>query len=316
MSGGPSGQLGLQLSPEHVYRFIIITNGEKILALRQDFCQVSWRVAAGRQQAGAKMRTVEKALKLLDLFTVAAPQWGLSDIARAAGLDKATTLRMLSALVHHGMLDQQADTRKYRLGPTVLKLARVRESSFPAASVVQPVLNRLAEFTGETAHASLAASGHLLTIAIAEPQRTTRVHVDPSEPLPFHATASGIAYLAFAPEGATESVLRSGGLSACTPHTHSLPEELRADIADARQRGFAIARKTFEDEVIGIAAPVFDWSGYAQCAIGVASVASRVTPESERKVASVAVGAGIEVTRAMGAEPHADVVAAGEGFFS
>lgn len=259
------------------------------------------------------MRTVEKALKLLDLFTIATPEWGLSDIARAAGLDKATTLRMLSALARHGFLDQHPDTRKYRLGPTVLKLARVRETSFPAASLIHPVLNRLAEKTGETAHASLAASDHLMTIAIAEPQRATWVHVDPSEALPFHATASGIAYLAFAPAGVAESVLKSGGFLACTRHTHTSPEELRADIAVARQRGYAVSRGTFEEEVIGFAAPIFDWSGSAQGAIAVASVASRVTPENERMVAGVVVAAGIEVTRAMGAEPHADFLAAGEG---
>lgn len=259
------------------------------------------------------MRTVEKALKLLDLFTVVAPEWGLSEIARQAGLDKATALRMLAALVRHGMLEQHPETRKYRLGPTVLKLARVRETAFPAATTMQPVLKRLARLTGETVHASLATGDHLMTIAIAEPQRATWVHVDPSEPLPFHATASGIVYLAFAPPGMADALLDSGILAACTPHTHTAPEILRTDIEEARRRGYAIARKSFEDEVIGIAAPVFDWSGAAQGAIGVASVASRVTPESERKVASGVVSAGIEVTRAMGAEPPADFLAACEG---
>lgn len=249
------------------------------------------------------MRTVEKALKILDLFSIHQPEAGLSEIARQAHLDKATTLRMLSALVRQGFVEQHPESKKYRLGKAVLKLARVRETSFPVVALLQPVLKKLATLTGETAHASLATATALMTVGVAEPQRATRVFVDPSQPLPFHATASGICYLAFAPEGVAEEILESWSLKAYTETTRTTANGLRAEIETARQQGFAVAEGSFESDVIGCAAPMFDWSGHASGAIAVATVAARATAEHRAAIASSVLRAAVEVTRATGAEP-------------
>lgn len=251
------------------------------------------------------MKTVDKALKLLDFFTVQEPEWGLSDLARAASLEKATTLRMLAALDRYGLLEQHPTTKKYRLGKAVLKLARVREASFPFASIVQPALEKLVEETGESAHVALASGPALMTVAIAEPQRSTRVCVDPSKPLPYHATASGIACLAYASENKVQHTLGTIDLSAYTEHTLTTPGKIRRQIAEVRQRGYAVSARSFEMEVIGIAAPIFDWTGYACGAVAVASIASRMTPDMEAAIARAVVNAAVDVTRATGAEPQA-----------
>lgn len=256
------------------------------------------------------MRTVEKALKILDLFSVHQPEAGLSEVARRARLDKATTLRMLSALARQGFVEQHPESKKYRLGKAVLKLARIREASFPVVTLLQPVLDRLAALTGETAHASLATATALMSVGIAEPQRATRVHVDFSEPLPYHATAPGICYLAFAPPGIVEQVLEAGSLTAYTQTTRTTADEIRAEIAKAREQGFAVAEGSFESDVVGCAAPIFDGSGHATGAIGVAAVAARATAENRATIASAVLRGAVEVTRATGAEPAPELLKA------
>ncbi len=256
------------------------------------------------------MRTVDKGLGLLDHFTVARPEAGLSEIARLAGLDKATALRLLSALARHGMVEQHAETKKYRLGPGVLQLARVREASFPVISIIQPVLERLAELSQETAHASLASGGSMRTIGVAEPKRATRVNIDPAEPLPFHATASGIAYLSYASEESVEKVLGAGNFQAFTKRTITSADALRRKLNETRRKGFSRAEGGFELEVIGTAAPIFDWSGHACGSLAVASIAARMTSKAERFITSEVMQAAVEVTRALGAEPHPGLLAA------
>jgi DNA-binding IclR family transcriptional regulator len=259
------------------------------------------------------MRTVDKGLGLLDHFTVARPEAGLSEIARVSGLDKATVLRLLSALARHGFVEQHAETKKYRLGPGVLQLARVREASFPVASIIQPVLERLASLSQETAHASLASGTSMMTIGIAEPNRATRVNIDPAEPLPFHATASGIAYLAYASDETVDKVLGAGNFQAFTKRTLTSADTLRRRLNETRRRGFSRSEGGFELEVIGIAAPIFNWSGRAHGAVAVASIAARMTPKAERLIAGEVVRAAVEVTRAMGAEPHPELLEASKG---
>jgi IclR family transcriptional regulator, acetate operon repressor len=207
-------------------------------------------------------------------------------------------------LARHGFVEQHPETKKYRLGTSLLRLARIRETSFPVASVIQPLLERLAESAGETAHASFASGRSLITVGIAEPRRSMRVHVNPVEVIPYHATASGIALLAYAGEDLLERVLGPGKLARHTEHTIVTADGLRRQLAETRKRGFAVSARSFDSDVIGIAAPIFDWSGRAYGAIAVASVAARLNAEKKRRIAAEVVKAAIEATRAMGAEPH------------
>jgi len=261
-------------------------------------------------KAPTAMKTVDKAFNLLSYFTTTAPEFGLSELARQADLDKATTLRILVSLMKHGFIEQDDVSKKYRLGASVLRFARIREATFPIVSVLQPFVDRLAQQTSETAHASLASEEALITIAIAEPVRSTRVFVDPSQLLPFHATASGLAYLAFARPEIAETILSGSDFSVHTELTLRDPAKLRARMAQIRDRGYAIAERSFETEVIGIAAPIFSAGGHSLGALAVASVASRMSEETERSIAGEVVRAAVEATRSLGAEPHPVVLRA------
>lgn len=256
------------------------------------------------------MKSVDRALYLLSYFTVQEPEWGLSDLARKSKVDKATTLRILVALIRNGFVEQHAETKKYRLGIAVLRLARVREASFPLLSFINPVLDRLAEEMEETAHATLAAETAMITVAVTEPKRSTRVWVNPSQLLPFHATASGLAFLAFAAPEVRDGVFAEGELVRYTKNTVVDEEELRAQLDQIRNRGFAFAPGSFEVESSGVAAPIFSSSGDAFGSVAIAGVASRMTKDRQLKAARLVVGASVEISRAIGAEPHPSILRA------
>ena len=222
------------------------------------------------------MSTIEKAMELLDFFSAHRPEIGLSDFHRLAGRDKATTFRHLTALESVGLLEQNPATRAYRIGPAVLRLAHMREITLPRRAGLRVALSRLAEVTGETAHASLLDSDGLPTLAHHEsPQHSARVVIYESR-LPLHATASGMAALAFAPPDLMTRALEA--LPGYTETTAQNPEEVKAAVTQARKTGFAIANQTFESGVTGFATPLFDSAGLAG-AVAVAAVSPRVTPD-------------------------------------
>ena len=259
------------------------------------------------------MQTVDKAMKLLGLFSVSSPEIGLSELARQASFDKAATRRFLVALSHHGLIEQNSETRAYRLGPAFVRYARVREATRPLASIIQPVLETLVHQTKETAHATLAAGFELATIGSAEPQRPTRVSIDPAQTLPLHATASGLAYLAFAPDGTLDAFLKSRKLQRYTQRTAIAAKAVRSLVAEARAAGYGIVRGSFEDEVVGIAAPFFDQAGKAIGTVAVASVASRFTSQSQGQIPALVLHAAAAITRDIGGEPHHSQLTATEG---
>jgi IclR family transcriptional regulator, acetate operon repressor len=259
------------------------------------------------------LKTVDKAIALLAHFSVKDPELGLTEIARLSGLDKATTLRLLASLRKHGFVEQNAVSKKYHLGSGLIRFARVREASFPTSAVMQPVLQKLAVDVGETVHCTLATSSGLISVASAEPPRTTRAYIDPGQELPFHATASGLAYLAFSDDDVVKDALKSASLTAFTNNTITSADEIRRALDRARQRGYAKANRTFEMEVVSMAAPTFDWSARARGAVSIACIASRWQNNLEAGFAAKVTSAAIEITKATGGVPSQTFLASAGG---
>lgn len=229
--------------------------------------------------------TVAKALALLEHFSEESPEIGLSDLARRAGLDKATVHRMMGAMVDSGLLEQASDSKLYRLGPGVLRLARIRETAFPVTSVIQAALDRLSAATGETAHASLISGRALATIGISESQRSNRVSLVAGEILPFHSTASGLAVLAYSSDSQLKKML-AAPLKAKTPKTLTDRKTLESSLVTIRQNGFSEADQTNEDEVYGIAVPIFGGDKFATGSLAVATPIHRMTDELRETIVS------------------------------
>jgi IclR family acetate operon transcriptional repressor len=245
------------------------------------------------------MKTIDKAMLLLGLFTTETPEFRLADIARASDIDKVTAHRLLNSLVAGGLLEQHPETKKYRLGTAILRLARIRETAFPMVSVLQPILDVLAETTGESAHAALASEAGLTTIALCEPNRSTRVWIDPSQVLPFRGTASGVAYLAHLPVAEAEALLQRLPAKRYTEETPSDPV-LRDRMEEARLLGYARSFGGLETEVASFAAPVFDWHGKVIATVAVACVRSRIDQAREPHLIAGVLHAASEATRAFG----------------
>ena len=229
--------------------------------------------------AKTTMSTVDKALSLLRYFSVQKPELGLSELAREAGYDKTTTLRCMTALERNGFVEQDAGSRKYRLGIAPIHYAQIREQSFPVRSVIKRYLDELARSLNETAHCTLLTGGDPLTASISEPDGALFVHVDPSSPLPWHATASGIAILAFMPVEVQAEILDCDSFNAYTEHTPTSREQLECLLRACQAEGLARMQSTFEDGVVGTAVPIFGEAGIPIGSVAVAAIALRLTPK-------------------------------------
>lgn len=246
------------------------------------------------------MGTVAKALELLDHFTRQTPRIGLTDLARSADLNKATCYRLATSLCDHGLLEQLPDTREYRLGPGLLRLAALREAHVPTREAAMPVLQRLAAETGETAHLSMLLRGRLRPLAHAYASaHVTKVTMDDTDDLPFHATSSGLAILAFGPAALRETVL-SASLAPLTEATLTDPARLRDRIEAVRASGVAESLGGYASEVHSLAAPLFDASARCTGALAVAALASRMDDLARDRIRAALLQAAREITALWG----------------
>ena len=221
------------------------------------------------------MSTVGKAVSLLELFTLREPEIGLSDLARRAGLDKATARRLLMALANHRLIEQEPQSRRYRLGAGLSRLARIRDAHFPFVRLAAPAIRELSLETGETVHLSEFSAGALLTVHVDLSLKANRVNVDVGQVLPLHGTASGIAFLA-ASKPETVSAYLEKPLEAFTAHTMTTAAALSKAIALAAARGYSRSAQGYEEGVHSIGAAILGADGQPIGTLAVASPVSRV----------------------------------------
>lgn len=249
---------------------------------------------------GRTVGTISKSLNLLNFFSEQRPEIGLTEFRKLSGQDKATVHRHLTELAESGFLEQNPTSRAYRLGPAVLRLAAVRETLFPTRRAVAPIVDRLSDELGELVHVSLFEGMAMSPLYHHDSLiRGTRVHLDPSELLPLHATSSGMCQLAFGPADLLDRVLAQP-LESWTDRTLVDPEAVRAQVERARQSGISQADQTFESDVRSFAAPLFGITDVSIGAIAVAIPVSRHNPDLEQKIIRALRDSSVAVTEELG----------------
>ncbi|WP_425102348.1 IclR family transcriptional regulator [Tropicibacter sp. S64] len=246
------------------------------------------------------MGTITKALEMLNFFSREKPEIGLGEFVRLTGRDKATVHRHLGELEENGFLEQLPVSRAYRLGPAILRLAAVRETTHPARRLLRPIVSQLADDIGELVHVSLLQGAQLSPVFHADPKcYGTQVHFDVAEMLPLHATSSGQAVLAFAAPELCERVL-GGPLPRYTDETTTDRESLLAMVERARETGIGKAERTFDEEVTSESIALFDAAGQPVGALAVIVPAVRASEEKWSQIRPLLIDAARAATHSLG----------------
>ena len=211
-------------------------------------------------EAPERLSSVANALRLMTVFSDDEYELGISQLAGKLGLAKSTVHRLASTLLAAGMLEQNSETGKYRLGLTVFQLGALVRRKLDISAAAKPCLMRLREQTDETVQLAVPGQGGVMYVNFLESRHAIRMGSRIGLTLPLHCTAEGKALLAF-------------GLAEEAPPT---PNQA-ADLAAIRARGFAIDDEECEPGMRSIAAPVFDESGTAIAAVGIAGPAQRLS---------------------------------------
>ncbi|MEL7098502.1 MAG: IclR family transcriptional regulator [Pseudomonadota bacterium] len=239
--------------------------------------------------------TIAKALKLLDYFSKEEPELGVSDLARRSGVDKAAIHRMFASMMDSGLIEKNAKSRLYRLGPGVLRLATIREHAFPMESIIKGHLRPLGVETGETAHAQIISGLSVVSIASFESTQSNRVSPMIGDINPMHATASGLVILAYCSEALRKRVLGQK-MEAITTFTQTDPKSVEQQIEQAFAQGYGEADQTYFENVHGIAAPIFDNERLPIGAMAVATPSHRMTPELRGRIIKAVLKTAVQVT--------------------
>jgi len=237
----------------------------------------------------SEIQSLARGLKIMELMAVSEEGIGITELAEKLGVDKSSASRLVHTLVSHGYAEQIPGTRRFRLGPQVVRLSRSLLTRMPLREEAKPFLRQLVDRTGECAHLAILAQGQALYIDQVESPATLRVTTGVGTLAPLHCTALGKCLLAF-----TDDVPLPPELPAFTPRTITDPDTLRLHLEQTRRQGYAVDDEEYDYGVRCVAAPVYDFRGKVIGAIGISGPAGRMNldrlPEYARIVMEASKG--------------------------
>jgi DNA-binding IclR family transcriptional regulator len=246
------------------------------------------------------IQSVDRSVRILRALSDGSKRLGVSELAESLGLAKGTVHGLLRTLRDQGMVEQNAETGKYQLGPTLLALSSgyLDVNELRTRSLAWSEL--LASRAGESVRVGVPHSGAILVVHhVFRPDASLQI-LEVGAVLPLHATALGKAVFAYLPEDARAERI-AAGLPQFTRNTLTTASDLEKDFELITGRRYAVES---EEAIIGesaIASPIFDGRGAVIGAIGIAGSRERVSgPDREELLSTHVVEASRAISREMG----------------
>ncbi len=202
---------------------------------------------------------VSRCLTLLEVMAGESGSIELSDLAGRLDMPASAVHRLLTTLINHGWVTQDAASQNYALSLRLSALAFRNLDARNVPDVVQSVLNRLAAETQEYCRLAILEDQDLVWVARAQ-GATTGLRYDPDmgQEIVLHATANGKAWLSTLPEERALEIVYSRGFTAkrkLGPNSARSIDELRVRLNETRERGFATSVEEGEAGTAAVAVP-------------------------------------------------------------
>jgi DNA-binding IclR family transcriptional regulator len=217
------------------------------------------------------VQSLHRAMSILQSVAHAREGIGLAELSKEVDLHTSTTFHLAKTLVALGMLRQEPQSKRYRVGPRLFSLAAGALDELELVDMAAPYLTSLAEDTGENSHLAVSAGKEVVIIGKCDGGATIRLAERVGSARPPHATAIGKVLLSALTPPQLDKLLATLPLDPITPKTIVDIGQLKEAIREAGKNGIAFDDGESYPDVRCLAAPVFDFRNRMIAAIGISA---------------------------------------------
>lgn len=246
------------------------------------------------------IRAVERALSIFDAFDMDNPALTLQGIGNRIGLSKATTHRLVNTLNESGYLVRVGD-HKYSLSLKFVRLAGLVRSTLTVRDVARPIMNEVAEMTGETVVLNTVSGNERLCIEVIETPSALMHIVRPGEHVSLLHGATGKILLAYMDPEKLEQVIASSKDGKSVNR-----KELVQQLKKFRKQGYSLTSGERALGVTAISVPLFNMGGTVDHCLTLSGPAVRMDPRVPEFI-GIMLKAGTNISNMLGARlpsPH------------
>jgi IclR family transcriptional regulator, acetate operon repressor len=247
---------------------------------------------------GAAVQSVDRAITVLEILARRGDA-GVTEIAVELGVHKSTAFRLVSVLEARGLVDQNSERGKYRLGLGVLRLAGATTARFDVTQQGRPVIEALARDLDETINIAILSGHDALYLDQVAGSSAIQMHNWVGRRIPLHCTSNGKALMAYLSENRQRELLELP-LERFTEGTITDVDALLAELAQVRDLGYAVAFEEYEPGLVAVAAPVRDLTGTVVASLSASGPVFRLPRARLSEVGQSVRVAAAEVSKRLG----------------
>lgn len=226
----------------------------------------------------AKVKSLYKAMQLLDYFTPEHPERGVIELAELSGLLKSSVHNIMSTLSLCGIVEKNTNTGKYHLSSKIFEYYHTLVSTDKDRPFMKRAMQELANTTGENLYMAIPSGPEIIYVDAAYPQNALFARSIIGVKAEMYCTSIGKAMLAFLDEAAVQAVVKKG-FTSYTPYTITTEEGLRAELEAIRLRGYALDNMEHENGIRCIGVPVFNYANKLTAALSISGPSLRISDE-------------------------------------
>jgi DNA-binding IclR family transcriptional regulator len=244
------------------------------------------------EKTGLNVRAVERALDILLAFRPHDDALTVSELLDRVDLRRPTLYRLLRTLQSKQFLISSGDPQRFRLGPAVARLSHVWTTALDLGSLVEPMMRRLWNETGETV--ALFVPEGMLRVCVAE--------IPSPQALSFKR---GVGYRESLALGASGKVILAHfSALAGERGAHDGPQiDLKTfsrEFSLIKSRGYAISKNELIQGAIAVSAPFFNGAGDCAGSISVFGPSVRLSDTQIAKFGKLLVREAREISQVLG----------------
>ena len=246
-----------------------------------------------------KIKSIEKALDLLELLSDNKIEMGITEINRELHMGFSTIHRILNTLRYRGYIVQNQQTSKYMLGTKLFILGCKVQNTTNLIKLVTPFLQRLSQNTNETINFAILEGREAIYLFKIESKEMLKAGIEVGTKVAAHCASLGKILLAFLPEQEFMMLYPNNDekLPTFTPNSISSVEELKKCLKKIKKQGYAIDEEEFKIGVNCLGVPIINNEGKAIAAISISGPVSRFNLFEMEKVKSMLIALSQDISK-------------------
>jgi IclR family transcriptional regulator, KDG regulon repressor len=254
--------------------------------------------------AAYQVRVLDRAIDILDAFTLRRTDLSIREIVEATQLNRSTAIRLVANLERRGLLQQSPTPGRYRLGRRLFEMGNIVHSSLSLLEAAAGPLSALAQRSGATIILAVRNGEYCVTVdkrqGVGDGMAMVSMPDEVGTVRPLTYGPVGQVFLTTLPDDEIADLLDRYPLEQYTPYSILDRERFLARLPRVVSEGYAIEVNEVVEGLMGIASPIFDVTG------GTAGVLSLGFP-STREADTVFVEEAIRNLKQSAAEVSANL---------